>query len=158
VSFDIDARRAERAFLSYPGIEAESKLLSHRGEASLMIRKFLFALAVAVLVPGASSAGDLSLGDLLGRWCGEVTDYTFSANELAVVFHKGGTRSLRVEKVTAQEGNITVWWEGKRPDGSANATDFQLGEDRRLLIQLPNRDESGKAIGDKGPRREFHRC
>jgi hypothetical protein len=123
-----------------------------------MMRKYLFALAVAVLVPGESSAGDLSVADLLGRWCGEVTDYTFSTKELAVVFHKGGTRSLRVEKVTTQDRTITVWWEGKRPDGTANATDFQLGEGHRLLIQLPNRDESGKAIGDRGPRREFHRC
>ncbi len=100
----------------------------------------------------------MSQNDLVGRWCGEITDYKFSAKQLDVTFHKGGSKVLKIDKVSVKDRTISVWWSGKRKDNTPNNTVFELDESQKSLIQIPNLDEDGKPLGDKGPRRVFHRC
>jgi hypothetical protein len=121
-------------------------------------KKYLLALLPLFFAANASSAAEVSFDDLVGRWCGEITDYKFSKDTLDVTFHKGGSKMLKIAKVTVRnDQSINIDWVGERADATTNNTIFRLEGDR-TLIQLPNVDDSGKPEGDKGPRREFHRC
>lgn len=90
---------------------------------------------------------------LLGRWCGETTNYTFSGTELRVDFHNGGSRVLRIDHIKTGDTWVDVHWVGKRDDGSSNNTVFsEFSADRNVMFQAAN------VGGDKGPRRRFWRC
>jgi hypothetical protein len=124
------------------------------------MRKLLLALAMTALTYDTSAAANLEIDDLLGRWCGDVANYTFSRTQLSVVRLDGKKLAkgpvLTIAKTEGRADQIDVYWlPVKKAD---NFTRFELSTNKRLLIQLPNADEDGKAIGDKGPRREFRRC
>ena len=103
-------------------------------------------------VPG-QAAEALTADVLLGRWCGDTTNYIFTGTELTVQFHTGGTRVLRIDHIKTGDGWIDVHWEGKRPDGSSNNTVFtDFSPERDVMFQAAN------VGGDKGPRRRFRRC
>ena len=91
------------------------------------------------------------MDDLIGRWCGDTANYTFDNKKLTVKFSNGQDRVLEISKVTPDGQGLKVWWVGPpKADGSDNATVFDI--DRDVLVQRQN------GGGDKGPRREFHRC
>jgi hypothetical protein len=123
------------------------------------MRKLLLALAMTALMYDTSAAANLEIDDILGRWCGDVSNYTFSRTQLSVarLDRKKLTNGpvLKIAKTEGRPDQIDVYWVPLKAD---NFTQFELSTDKRLLIQLPNADEDGKAIGDKGPRREFRRC
>jgi hypothetical protein len=123
------------------------------------MRKLLLALAIAALAYDTSAAANLEIDDVLGHWCGDVANYTFSRTKLSVARLDGkkliNGPVLKIAKTEGRADQIDVHWLPVRSD---NVTRFELSTDKRLLIQLPNVNEDGKAIGDKGPRREFHRC
>jgi hypothetical protein len=116
--------------------------------------KFLLALAIAVVGSNAALA-DVAIEDILGRWC--VADSgnfnTFSRAHLLVESPKGWKRTLVIANIKVEGNNIHFDW--KPPYVGSN---YELSDDKRTLVQLPNVDETGKPIGDKGPRRELHRC
>jgi hypothetical protein len=124
------------------------------------MRKLLLALAIAALAYGTSAAANLEIDDILGRWCGDVGNYTFSRAQLSVARLDGKKLTngpvLKIAKTEGRADQIDVHWLPLKKEG--NLTRFELSADKRLLIQLPNVNEDGKAIGDKGPRREFRRC
>ena len=115
---------------------------------------FLFALGIVALTSRAVAAADnLSIDDILGTWCGTVTNYAFSRTELNVTPLKGQTLThgtvLTIAKVVGRPTQIDVYWLPPRPD---NYTKFELSSDRKSLIQVR------ETVGDKGPERRFHRC
>jgi hypothetical protein len=124
------------------------------------MRKLLFALATIAIASIPTAAADLSFEDMLGRWCqGDGASIVFTHNQLNVVLANGATRTLKISKAQVKDNSIVVTWDPPiRPDGASNATEYELSVDKRLLVQRPNRDDTGKAIGDKGPRRELRRC
>lgn len=103
--------------------------------------------------PDETVPNRLTADVLLGTWCGDTTNYTFSSTELTVTFHTGGTRVLRIDHIDLGDAWIDVHWVGKRPDGSSNNTVFaEFSADRSEMYQSAN------VGGDKGPRRRFRRC
>jgi hypothetical protein len=117
------------------------------------IAKLLLAVGIAALMSQAVAARDIAIGDIVGRWCGDQSNYTFSRTDM-VVTPVGNTQLTHpphwmIDKVEANGNRIQVFWKPVRP---GNSTAFELGGDRRTLIQQPQTE------GDKGPRRVFHRC
>jgi hypothetical protein len=111
-----------------------------------MIALALWAISVSASTPAA--ARDLTIEDLLGRWCGDTTNYRFSRDRLTVSFHNGGnSRVLEIERVDGTEEWIDVHWIGA---GNTVFTDFS--DDKRVMYQAAN------TSGDNGPRRRFRRC
>jgi hypothetical protein len=117
--------------------------------------KLLLVLLIAAAGSSAALAADVDFEDILGRWC--VADSgnanTFSKSQLLVESPQGWKRTLKIKKVQVNKNQIHIDWAPPFINSS-----YELSDDKRTLFQLPNVDENGKAIGDKGPRRELHRC
>ena len=124
-------------------------------KGALAMRKYLLALAIVAAWSNTAAADEVALYDILGRWC--VADLgnfnTFSTTQLLVQFPNGNSKTLFIQNVKIDGSRIYIYW--KLPYIS---TGYELSNDKRTLIQLPNVDETGKPIGDKGPRLELHRC
>ena len=88
----------------------------------------------------------LSANDLMGRWCGETTDYIFTRKDLTVTFHDDKSkRVMPIADIILRDGSwLNVMW------GKDSGTGFEF--DSGKLIQRPN------TSGDMGPRRVFRRC
>lgn len=100
-----------------------------------------------------SPISDVSINDVIGRWCGEHSNYTFSHTDM-VVTAVGNWKLTHaphwvIDRVETNGNQIEVFWKPARP---GNSTAFELHDDGDTLIQLPQTE------GDKGPRRVFHRC
>jgi hypothetical protein len=93
----------------------------------------------------------VAIDDLLGRWCvtGSGNFNIFSKTQLLVQFPNGTSRTLEISRTEVNGNHINVYWAGK---GGANNTIYDISDDRRTLVQVPN------TTGDLGPRRELHRC
>lgn len=119
------------------------------------MRKLLFALVIVTFEPNMTLAADAALEDIIGRWC--VADSgntnTFTKSELIVKFPSGQNRTLKIKKVTVHGDEIDIEWFPPYV-----GTSYELSDNKRTLVQLPNVDENGKPIGDRGPRLELHRC
>ncbi|MGD1015001.1 MAG: hypothetical protein ABR863_00970 [Roseiarcus sp.] len=124
-------------------------------KGALAMRKYLLALAIVAAWSNTAAADEVALDDILGRWC--VADLgnfnTFSRTQLLVQFPNGSSKTLFIANVKVDGSDIYIAW--KPPYVS---TGYELSQDKRTLIQLPNVDETGKPIGDKGPRLELRRC
>ena len=116
------------------------------------VAKTAIGVAMATLVSHAAAARNIGIGDIVGRWCGDKLNYTFSRTDMIVTVLDD--RDLKhpphwfIDKVEADGNRITVFW---KPAGPGNSTGFELSG-KRTLIQQPQSE------GDKGPRRVFHRC
>jgi hypothetical protein len=86
---------------------------------------------------------------LLGRWCGNESDYAIGAKRMVVTRHSDGAQlEFEVAAIEARENQVSVSW--RRPDGKVVRTEFtEFSADGLRMVQLSN---SG------GPRREFRRC
>ena len=114
-----------------------------------MWKPVLPAIAISVLlsIPQALSQ-DLSLDDLLGRWCGSESDYTFTESKLVVSFHNGQPeRTLEIQRVESTPRDIEVIWEPPYK----NTIFEKFTPDKRSMRQAATRDGSG-------PVRFFRRC
>jgi len=106
---------------------------------------------VAALVSHAAAARDITIGDIVGRWCGDQLSYTFSRTDMIVTTNKELKHPPHwlIDKVEPNGNQIVVFWKPARP---GNSTGFELSGNKRTLVQQPQSE------GDKGPRRVFHRC
>lgn len=117
------------------------------------IAKILLGVGLVALMSQAAAARDVTIADIVGRWCGDKTNYTFSRTDMIVT--PLGNSNLthpphwNIDKVETKGNQIQVFWKPAKP---GNSTAFELSGDRRTLIQLP------QTQGDKGPRRVFHHC
>jgi hypothetical protein len=116
------------------------------------IRKTALALALfAASCPVA--AADLSMADLLGRWCGDPVNYTFAPGQLLVTpLHGQALAHGNISKISQIEGasdHVDVFW---APYDPSRFTRFRFSSDKSQLIQMEETE------GDKGPRRIFRRC
>jgi len=108
---------------------------------------------LALAMVSQAAAEKVSVEDLLGKWCGETSNYTFSRKSLTVMFHAGGQRVLEVDRFETGEGWINVFWKEKRADGLVSNTVFtEFSPDRNVMHQSANKE------GDMGPKRRFRRC
>ncbi len=119
------------------------------------MRKFLLALTVIAAWSNTAAADGVVFEDIIGRWCvsGPGNFNIFSRTQLTVQFPNGNSRTLNIKNIKITGNHIHIDW--KLP---FVATGYELSNDKRTLFQLPNVDETGKPIGDKGPRMELHRC
>ncbi len=119
------------------------------------MRKILLVLAFVTAWATTAAADKVAFDDILGRWCvANLGNFnTFSRTKLLVQFPNGSSKTLFIAKVIIDGNSIDISW--KPP---YVGTGYELSNDKRTLIQLPNVDETGKPVGDKGPRLELHRC
>jgi hypothetical protein len=113
------------------------------------MRKLLLGLTIALALGTANAqARKLAFPDISGKWCGEITDYTFARTALTVHFHNGSKKRVwKVKKYDFSDTWINVVW------GFGGNTVFgEFSENGKAMAQQPN------TSGDKGPRRPFHRC
>jgi hypothetical protein len=117
----------------------------------------VFALASAFGTKGGCAA-ELSVDDLLGKWCGPTIDYVFTRERLTVLPHDGSApRVLPIRKfaLNSGEGSIKVYWDIKRRDlveEDISTVFYEFDPDHHNMAQQAN------TTGDKGARRAFHRC
>jgi hypothetical protein len=115
------------------------------------MRKFLLASVFVVAGSNSALASDVAFEDMIGRWCllsDSAASITFTKTESLVRFPDGQIKTTKIEKVEVIKNNtIAVYW---LPD--RGATVYELSDDRRTLVQLPN------TAGDMGPRRQLRRC
>jgi hypothetical protein len=123
--------------------------LDYAGAGRRRIGVFAAALSTLLLALAASGgeAKALSAGSLMGRWCGDTTNYTFTPKQLAVTFLNGNPRKiLLIKAIKVGDRFLNVFW--KPPYGNTVFQEFS----GKGMVQAPN------TSGDNGPRREFHRC
>jgi hypothetical protein len=116
------------------------------------ILKAASAFAISSLSANFAAAADLTLDDILGRWCSKDGNYTFTATELDVDPPKKRNlahgRVLKIFKVLGRPDYILIYWSDKPDD----YTKLTLSGDKSQLIQPK---QTG---GDNGPERIFRRC
>ena len=113
--------------------------------------KYAWLVVIAILLSaGAADTVDATTyKDIAGQWCGDVTDYTFTANTLTVKFHDGRPdNAFKITKYTYTNDSVSIDWVNAA--GAASVTVFgEFGRNPITMAQEQN--------GDK-PRRSFHRC
>jgi hypothetical protein len=87
-----------------------------------MKRVFFIGVVAAFLSASQSNAqSNLSADTLMGRWCGDISAYTFTPDKLVVTFFDGRPQSiLRIKTINVDNGTITVIWDPRDGD----STDF----------------------------------
>jgi hypothetical protein len=113
------------------------------------MRKFLLASVFVIAGSHSASASDVAFQDIIGRWClsDSADNITFAKTESVVRFVDGRSKTLKIEKVEVNKNTLAVYW-----TATGGATVYELSDDRRTLVQLPN------TAGDMGPRRQLRRC
>jgi len=122
--------------------------MTHRGNPTIVRHNIAAVLLAAVLVFASSGAKAWAPADIMGRWCGTITAYTFTPTELTVTFFDGHPqRVLRIKAIEIHGDTMNVVWDPR--DGVNTVFQEFTGS---TMVQAPN------TAGDMGPRREFHRC
>jgi len=116
-------------------------------------RQLISFCLFAALQSTAGAADKLKIDDLAGKWCGEVTNYTFAPGQFVVTPRKHqdltfGTKLIIHSAEPTDDGGLTVVWHSAKADESRSTT-FKLSSDRRLLLQQQEKDVKA---------RSFHRC
>ncbi len=107
------------------------------------------AVAALVVTASVGRANALSADDLMGRWCGDNISSEFTRETLTVKLKSGRQMVLRVKEIAVVDsGRIKVTWDERDGGGATDYIDFTGGH----MAMAPQTD------GDKGPRRDFHRC
>ena len=121
-----------------------------------MIRAFfIIALAATALLVASEgkTQNALTANTLMGRWCGDVSAYTFTRDKLTVTFFDGRPQSiLRIKTFKINNNVLTVVWDPRDGD-KTDFTEFTATS----MVQPPT---TGGDIKNRspGPRRAFHRC
>jgi hypothetical protein len=115
------------------------------------LRALSISFGMLVIGSNAVTAGDVSIDDLLGDWCGAKVDYSFTRTKLNVKLHGSGNLThgpvLEIEKVENGDGWVNIIWKG-----AGNTIFLKFSADGREMFQKANNS------GDMGPELRFHRC
>ena len=112
--------------------------------------KYAWLVAVAILpfFGPANLADAMTYKEIAGQWCGDVTDYVFTANTLIVKFHdQRPSNVFKITKYTYADNSVRIDWVNGA--GKESVTVFAEFVGNTSMAQQQN--------GDK-PRRTFHRC
>ena len=110
---------------------------------------WLVAIAILPWVGAADIADAMTYKDIAGQWCGDVTDYVFTPNTLAVKFHdRRPDNVFKVTKYTYTNDSVRIDW--LNGEGKESVTVFaEFNGSHTTMAQQENDDK---------PRRAFHRC
>ena len=115
-----------------------------------MRKRFVFIGVLAALQSAPVAADQLRIDDLLGgKWCGEVTDYTFTRERLVVTPKERqkltfGTK-LTIDKTEpVEDGGLRVDWHS--PATKETSTTFTLSSDRRQLFQKQEKNVQARTF------------
>ena len=95
---------------------------------------------------GSGGARSLAYEDILGKWCGDSSTYTFDREKLTVRLYNGGQNVLWVLRHESSATWLNILWRPPHVN-----TVFEFSPDRQTIVQPATRD-------GKGPRRVFRRC
>jgi hypothetical protein len=95
---------------------------------------------------GGGGARSLSYEDILGKWCGDSSTYTFDREKLTVRLYSGGQNVLWVLRHESSATWLNILWRPPHVN-----TVFEFSPDHQTIVQPATRD-------GKGPRRVFRRC
>ncbi|MGE3149119.1 MAG: hypothetical protein AB7K04_08640 [Pseudorhodoplanes sp.] len=116
------------------------------------MRKVLFALAAfsapLLALSAPASAIDVKPSSLMGRWCGDGINYTFSRSALVVTKKGAKPAVLPIKGIGARGGEVQVFFKDPYGGGSRFA---EFGPDGRTMAQ------QSSPFGSM-PRRAFRRC
>jgi hypothetical protein len=109
----------------------------------------LIAALFAGWILMADVASATTYEDIAGQWCGDVTDYVFTPNTLAVKFHdRRPDNVFKVTKYTYTNDSVRIDW--LNGEGKESVTVFaEFNGSHTTMAQQENDDK---------PRRAFHRC
>jgi hypothetical protein len=118
----------------------------------LACRCALAAMCLVLVAADPKPGGKpLTPDDLMGKWCGDVSDYVFTRDKLTVQMHAGGTRVLKIRSIDAGDGWVRVNWD--MPDRKdPNTVFYDFNATRTRMAQHANDS------GDMGPRYNYKRC
>jgi hypothetical protein len=121
-----------------------------------MIRAFFiiaFAATALLVASEGRTKNALTADTLMGRWCGDISAYTFTRDKLTVTFFDRRPQSiLRIKAFEIHNDILTVVWDPRDGDKTDFAEFTKTG-----MVQPPT---TGGDIKNRapGPRRVFHRC
>jgi hypothetical protein len=106
-------------------------------------------MLAAILLAGlAGVAQALTFKNIAGKWCGQTTNYEFSADALKVTFLDGSPDlTFKITGYDYSDDTVAMRWHN---------------QDKPLFTEFSEFSADGKTMAqvksDVGPRRPFHRC
>jgi hypothetical protein len=111
-----------------------------------LVRNVVLVLLFFAGLNGAARA--LTFQNLAGKWCGITTNYQFSSDTLAVMFHDGApTLNFKVTGYDYNDDVITMRWVSEGQDRVTEFSEFNADDTEMAQVQTKT-----------APRRPFHRC
>jgi hypothetical protein len=100
-------------------------------------------------ISGSAMAAETSYRDILGNWCGTISNYSITRQTLVVtILRDNSVRRYKIDSFEFEDSIVTVNW--RNSDDKEVWTKFsEFSADGLNMVQLLN---------DAGPRREFRRC
>src|ERR1700758_2101522 len=103
-----------------------------------IVSKGVLVFALSLLSANVAVAGSISLNDILGKWCGTITNYRFTTTELRVQVLNGNELThgpvLKIVRAESAGDELRIdWLDDKQTEHN---TRFKLSGDRKSLIQL----------------------
>jgi hypothetical protein len=105
----------------------------------------LFALAA---LSGNAWAANLSQASIMGRWCGDIANYSFSRGALTVIRKGQPNQTIKIKDYRVVDNEIQVFFMEPYGGGTRFA---EFSPDGRSMAQ------QGSTFGAQ-PRRVFRRC
>jgi hypothetical protein len=110
---------------------------------------FALAMLAGTLLWPPSAAQAIDYKDVLGAWCSQTAQLTFTREHMGVKwFADNQTAQYKIVKFEFEKETVEVYWvDFDNKQVSAVYGDFSADNKRMFLLQNPN-----------APRREYHRC
>jgi hypothetical protein len=103
---------------------------------------------IALFALTSDIANATTYEDIVGQWCGDVTDYIFAPNTLTVKFHDDRPANVfAITKYTYTNDSVRVYWLN--------------GADELVMVFAEfsgNKTVMAQQENEAKPRRAFHRC
>jgi hypothetical protein len=112
-------------------------------------------LIVTLFVIGTiQDAAALGFSDIQGKWCGSISTYTFTRDQLIVHFYdRSPTAYFKVVKYEYTGDAIIVHWLRDGEDRTTRFANF-----RAKGRQMTQQEAAQTCVEESCPRRDFRRC
>ena len=109
----------------------------------------LFLMSVMVCAVSGPATAEMGLRDILGNWCGTVSNYSITRDTLQVtILSNNSVRKYKIDNFEFTSSVVTVNWRSAK-DEEVWTKFSEFSADGLNMVQLSN---------EAGPRREFRRC